>query len=80
MAADMGGRAGKVHVAMTLKEVQHLKEKGMDPLEAKEADGGLKGVSHAPPMHRTRAIHMYLMDRDTEYMILVYSACIPHVS
>lgn len=60
MAADMGGRAGKVHVAMTLKEVQHLKEKGMDPLEAKEADGGLKGVSHAPPMHRTRAIHMYL--------------------
>ena len=60
LCADMGGRPGKVHVAFTLKEIKKLTDSGMSLEEAKLDKGGLKGVSHAPPMHRTRAIHMYL--------------------
>ena len=76
LCADMGGRPGKAHVAFTLKEIKKLTDSGMSLEEAKLDKGGLRGVSHAPPMHRTHAIHVSWHRIHHCSVFRMYRACI----
>ena len=70
LALNMGGRPGKLHVALTLKELERLKEAGEDVEKAKEDEGGLAGVIACPPSQE------YVSNTRIVNVLIKYLLCI----
>ena len=70
LALDMGGRPGKLYCALTLKELGRVKEAGESVEEAKDDNGGMKGVMQALPWHE------YTSNTCIMYVSEMYQDCI----